>query len=172
MSPSQLDFFDDIDVLQVGARNMQNFELLKELGKLRKPVLLKRNFCATLNEFLMAAEYIIKGGNENVILCLRGIRTFAAETRFTADIGSIPALKKLSHLPIIFDPSHAAGRSDFVPQLAFAATAAGCDGLMVEVHDNPAVAMCDGAESLNLDEFAKLAKNVAMLHGCVSKFEK
>ncbi len=146
-------FMESVDIFQVGARNMQNFELLKELGKINKPVLLKRGFSNTLEELLMSAEYIMSGGNNDVILCERGIRSFETYTRNTLDISAIPALKRLSHLPVIVDPSHAAGMSWMVESLSMAAIAAGADGLIIEVHNGPANALCDGAQSLTYDEF-------------------
>ena len=149
-------FVEDVDVIQVGARNMQNFELLKELGKTDKPILLKRGLSATIEEWLMSAEYIMAGGNDNVILCERGIRTFENYTRNTLDLSAIPAVKKLSHLPVVVDPSHAAGMWWMVEPLAKAAVAVGADGLIIEVHNNPEAAWCDGAQSLKPDRFAKL----------------
>lgn len=143
MDISHLPLFEDVDVIQVGARNMQNFELLKELGRLNKPVLLKRGLANTLEELLMSAEYILAGGNSRVILCERGIRTFEKATRNTLDLSAVPLLKTMSHLPVIVDPSHATGISDLVLPMALAATAAGADGLMIEVHNNPEKALCD-----------------------------
>jgi len=148
MDLSQLPLFDEVDVIQVGARNMQNFELLKELGHTGKPILIKRGLANTLQELLMSAEYIMAGGNDKVILCERGIRTFETGTRNTLDLSAVPQLKKLSHLPVIVDPSHATGISWMVKPMAMAATACGADGLMIEVHNNPAAALCDGAQSL------------------------
>ena len=148
MNTEHLPLFEDVDVIQVGARNMQNFELLKELGRLQKPILLKRGLSATLEEFVMSAEYIMAGGNENVILCERGIRTFETSMRNTLDISAVPMLKKMTHLPVIVDPSHAAGIAWMVEPLAMAAVAAGADGLMIEVHNDPAHALSDGAQSL------------------------
>lgn len=153
MSTEHLPLFEDVDVIQVGARNMQNFELLKELGKLNKPILLKRGLANTIEEFLMSAEYILSGGNENVILCERGIRTFETFTRNTLDISAVPVLKKLSHLPVIIDPSHAAGLPWLVEPLSKAAIAVGADGIMIEVHNNPKKALSDGAQSLTPDQF-------------------
>ncbi|PJI07445.1 MULTISPECIES: 3-deoxy-7-phosphoheptulonate synthase [Clostridium] len=153
-------FVEDVDVIQVGARNMQNFTLLKELGKTNKPILLKRGLCATIEEFLMAAEYIMSEGNENVILCERGIRTFETYTRNTLDLSVVPAIKKLSHLPIIIDPSHAAGMWWMVEPLAKAATAVGADGLMIEVHNDPANAKSDGQQSIKPDKFDEVMKKV------------
>ena len=157
MSAEHIPLFEDVDVIQVGARNMQNFELLKELGKLDKPILLKRGLANTIEETLMSAEYIMSGGNENVILCERGIRTFETYTRNTLDISAIPAFKRLSHLPVIIDPSHAAGIPWMVEPLALAAVAAGADGLMIEVHNNPKKALSDGAQSLTPDQFDEIA---------------
>ena len=160
MDLSQLPLFDEVDVIQVGARNMQNFELLKELGKINKPILLKRGLSSTLQELLMSAEYIMAGGNENVILCERGIRTFETYTRNTLDISAVPSLKTLSHLPVIIDPSHATGISKLVKPMALAAAAAGADGLIIEVHNDPAHALCDGAQSLTPEAFDDVAKDV------------
>ena len=160
MDLSQLDLFDEIDVIQVGARNMQNFELLKQLGHSGKPVLLKRGLSNTYQELLMSAEYIMASGNEQVILCERGIRTFESYTRNTLDISAVPALKKLSHLPVVIDPSHAAGIAEFVAPLSMAAVASGADGLMIEVHNDPPRAKCDGAQSLTPDVFCQLAKRL------------
>ena len=163
MDLSQLDLFDEIDIIQVGARNMQNFELLKQLGHSGKPVLLKRGLSNTYQELLMSAEYIMAFGNEQVILCERGIRTFENYTRNTLDISAVPALKKLSHLPVVIDPSHAAGIAEFVPPLSMAAVASGADGLMIEVHNDPPHAKCDGAQSLTPESFDKLAKKLNIL---------
>lgn len=149
-------FVEDVDLIQVGARNMQNFELLKELGRTNVPVLLKRGLSATIEEWLMAAEYIMAGGNDNVILCERGIRTFETYTRNTLDLSAIPAVKKLSHLPVIVDPSHAAGLWWMVEPMAKAAVAAGADGLIIEVHNDPEHALCDGAQSLKPERFTRL----------------
>ena len=160
MSTSHLDLFEDVDVIQVGARNMQNFRLLKALGRTKKPVLLKRGLSATIEEWLMSAEYILAGGNENVILCERGIRTFETMIRNNLDISAIPLLKRQSHLPVIVDPSHAAGTAWMVEPLARAAIAAGADGLIVEVHNNPKAALCDGAQSLNPEQFDALMGEV------------
>lgn len=160
MNVNHVELFTDVDLIQVGARNMQNFDLLKELGKLRKPILLKRGLANTLEEFLMSAEYIMAGGNSQVILCERGIRTFETKTRNTLDLSAVPMLKKLSHLPVIIDPSHATGISWMVEPLAKAAVAVGADGLMIEVHNNPAKALCDGAQSLNPEQFDTLMKDV------------
>lgn len=161
--PRQLPLFREVDVLQVGARNMQNFELLRELGRQEKPVLLKRSFGATVTELLQAAEYILAGGNERVILCERGIRTFEPDSRATLDVAGIAALKEQSHLPVLADPSHAAGRRELVAPLALAAAAAGADGLMIEVHDRPEEALSDGRQALTCGEFARLARRVQAL---------
>ena len=160
MSAEHIHLFDDVDVIQVGARNMQNFELLKELGKVNKPILLTRGLANTLDELLMSAEYIMAGGNEQVILCERGIRTFETSTRNTLDISAIPMLKKKTHLPVIVDPSHAAGIRNLVDPLSMAAIAAGADGLMIEVHNNPEKALCDGAQSLTPVMFDHLMKKI------------
>lgn len=160
MRISQLELFDDVDIIQVGARNMQNFELLKELGKINKPILLKRGLSSTIEELLMSAEYIMAGGNEQVILCERGIRTYETFTRNTLDISAVPILKKLSHLPVIVDPSHASGIAWLVEPLALAAVAAGADGLIIEVHNDPSHALSDGAQSLTPNQFDKVAEHV------------
>lgn len=160
MNISTLDLFADVDVIQVGARNMQNFDLLKELGKTRKPILLKRGLANTLQELLMSAEYIMSEGNENIILCERGIRTFETYTRNTLDLSAVSVLQELTHLPVIVDPSHATGKAKLVPPMAYAAAAAGADGLMVEVHNNPACALCDGAQSLTPAQFLELNQKV------------
>ena len=160
MDLSQLNLFDEVDVIQVGARNMQNFELLKELGRIGKPILLKRGLANTLQELLMSAEYIMAGGNESVILCERGIRTFETATRNTLDLSAVPMLKKLSHLPVVIDPSHATGISWMVKPMALAATAVGADGLMIEVHNDPKRALCDGAQSLTPAAFADVMQSV------------
>jgi 3-deoxy-7-phosphoheptulonate synthase len=160
---------DYVDVLQVGARNMQNYNLLKEVGKVSKPVLLKRGISATLEELLLSAEYIMAGGNYNVILCERGIRTFESYTRNTLDISAIPVIKKLSHLPIIVDPSHGTGRRDKVPPMARAAVAAGADGLLIEVHDNPEKALSDGAQALYPAQFEHLMKELRMIAPAVGR---
>ena len=166
--PRQLEDLDQVDILQVGARNMQNFALLQALGQVRKPVLLKRGMSSTVTELLQAAEYILAGGNERVILCERGIRTFETDSRATLDIAAIPVLKKMTHLPVIVDPSHAAGRAELVAPLALAAVAAGADGLLAEVHDRPACALSDGALALSCDQFDRLAGQVRELlpHAC------
>ena len=160
MDISHLPLFKNIDVIQVGARNMQNFELLKELGRLDKPILLKRGLSSTLQELLMSAEYIMAGGNERIILCERGIRTFETATRNTLDLAAIPLLKTMTHLPIVVDPSHATGIAHLVKPMAIAATAAGADGLMIEVHNNPPAALCDGAQSLTPAAFADVMESV------------
>ena len=167
MDISHLRFFDDVDVIQVGARNMQNFELLKELGRMSKPVLLKRGLSSTLEEFLMSAEYILAGGNSNVILCERGIRTFETATRNTLDLSAVPLLKSMSHLPVIVDPSHATGLHALVKPMSLAAAAAGADGLMIEVHNDPEHALCDGPQSLTPDNFKDLAQDVMKLRGAL-----
>ena len=156
-----IDLFNDVDVIQVGARNTQNFDLLKELGKTNKPILLKRGMSATLKEMLMSAEYIMAGGNEQVILCERGIRSFDPYTRNVLDLAAVPLLKELSHLPVIVDPSHATGAARLVRPMALAAATAGADGLMIEVHNDPMHALCDGAQSVTPDQFAEIAKAVA-----------
>ena len=156
MAIHQLELFDEVDVIQVGARNMQNFTLLKELGRSRKPVLLKRGLASTITELLMAAEYIMAGGNDRIILCERGIRTFETYTRNTLDISAVPALKRQTHLPVIVDPSHAAGLAWMVPALSKAAVAAGADGLILEVHNNPEAALCDGDQSITPEAFSLL----------------
>lgn len=163
-----LDLFDDVDCIQVGARNMQNYELLKELGHTDKPVLLKRGLANTIEELLMSAEYIMAGGNERVILCERGIRTFETATRNTLDLSIIPVLREKTHLPVIIDPSHATGRSPLVPPMALAAVAAGTDGVMVEVHNDPIHALCDGAQSLTPEQFATLAEQMRCVREVVS----
>jgi 3-deoxy-7-phosphoheptulonate synthase len=156
MEIHQLELFDGVDVIQVGARNMQNFSLLKELGRSTKPILLKRGYACTVTELLMAAEYIMAGGNDRIILCERGIRSFDTYTRNTLDLSAIPALKKQSHLPVIVDPSHATGLAWMVPSMSKAAIAAGADGLIIEVHNNPEAALCDGEQSITPDSFADL----------------
>lgn len=161
MDISHLDIFSDVDVIQVGARNMQNFELLKELGRSHKPILLKRGLSSTIQELLMSTEYIMAGGNPNVILCERGIRTFENATRNTFDVSAIPLIKELSHLPVIADPSHATGIASLVEPMALAAVAAGVDGLIIEVHNDPPHALCDGLQSLTPEQFAQLSEGVA-----------
>ena len=160
MNARTLEHFEDVDIIQVGARNMQNFDLLQELGKTKKPILLKRGLANTLQELLMSAEYIMSEGNENIILCERGIRTYETYTRNTLDLSAVPVLHELTHLPVVVDPSHATGKASLVPTMAMAAAACGADGLMVEVHNNPACALCDGAQSLTPDQFADLATKV------------
>lgn len=170
MSPYDIEIFErDVDVIQVGARNMQNFDLLKELGKINKPILLKRGLCATIEEWLMSAEYIMAGGNENVILCERGIRTYETYTRNTLDISAIPAIKKLSHLPVIIDPSHATGKRFMISPLAKASIAAGADGLIIEVHNNPEKALCDGSQSITPDSYAKLVEEIKLIAKAVGR---
>ena len=163
MDISQMPLFEEIDIIQVGARNMQNFELLKELGRTRKPILLKRGMSSTLQELLMSAEYIMAGGNEQVILCERGIRTFETATRNTLDLSAIPVLKRMTHLPIVIDPSHATGKSHLVEPMAMAAVACGADGLMIEVHNDPPHALCDGAQSLTPAQFADTMRKICIL---------
>ena len=160
MNVRTLEHFEDVDIIQVGARNMQNFDLLQELGKTKKPILLKRGLANTLQELLMSAEYIMSEGNENIILCERGIRTYETYTRNTLDLSAVPVLHELTHLPVIIDPSHATGKASLVPSMACAAAACGADGLMIEVHNNPACALCDGAQSLTPAQFASLAETV------------
>ena len=167
MNISTLDLFADIDVIQVGARNMQNFDLLKELGKTDKPILLKRGLANTLQELLMSAEYIMSEGNENVILCERGIRTFETATRNTLDLSAVSVLHNLTHLPVVVDPSHATGKANLVAPMAFAATAAGADGIMVEVHNNPSCALCDGAQSLTPAQFDELNHKVKKIREAI-----
>ena len=163
MNISTLDLFADVDVIQVGARNMQNFDLLKELGKTNKPILLKRGLANTLQELLMSAEYIMSEGNEQVILCERGIRTFETATRNTLDLSAVSVLHNLTHLPVVVDPSHATGKANLVAPMAYAATAAGADGIMIEVHNNPACALCDGAQSLTPSQFDELNRKVQQI---------
>lgn len=160
MNINTLDLFEEVDIIQVGARNMQNFDLLQELGKTRKPILLKRGLANTLQELLMSAEYIMSGGNENIILCERGIRTFETYTRNTLDLSAVPSLHELSHLPVVVDPSHATGKIKLIPTMATAAAASGADGLMIEVHNNPSQALCDGAQSLTPAQFDEVSRKV------------
>ena len=160
MNIRALELFEDVDIIQVGARNMQNFDLLQELGKTNKPILLKRGLANTLQELLMSAEYIMSEGNENIILCERGIRTYETYTRNTLDLSAIPVLHELSHLPVVVDPSHGTGKAKLVPSMAVAAAAAGADGIMVEVHNNPSCALCDGAQSLTPDQFLLLTEKI------------
>lgn len=169
MSASDLEYFEEVDIIQIGARNMQNFSLLKEVGKTKKPILLKRGLANTLEELLMSAEYIMAGGNPNVMFCERGIRTFETATRNTLDISAIPFLKSRSHLPVIIDPSHAAGNNWMIPALSRAAIAAGADGLIVEVHGNPEKAWSDGAQCLNYDSFDSLMNEIAPLVDIMGK---
>ena len=163
MDLRHLDEFHDIDIIQIGARNMQNFDLLKEVGKTDKPILLKRGLSSTIQEWLMSAEYIMSEGNEKIILCERGIRTYETATRNTLDLSCVPILHELTHLPVVVDPSHATGKAKLVSPMAVAATAAGADGLMIEVHNDPAHALCDGAQSLTPDQFAELAGKVSRI---------
>ena len=167
MTASALDLYQDVDIIQVGARNMQNFDLLTELGRSNKPVLLKRGLANTLQELLMSAEYIMREGNENVILCERGIRSFETYTRNTLDLSAVPVLQELSHLPVIVDPSHGTGVARYVPSMALAAAAAGADGVMVEVHHDPACALCDGAQALTPEQFAGLNQKVRRIHNVI-----
>lgn len=170
MNSNHLDLFEDVDVIQVGARNMQNFELLKELGRTQKPILLKRGLSSTIKEWLMSAEYIMAGGNENVILCERGIRTFDSQyTRNCLDLSAVPVLKELTHLPVIIDPSHATGSSKYVKSMALAAVAAGADGLMTEVHSDPIHALCDGAQSLTPEQFDDMMKAVTAVRNALKE---
>ena len=170
MSPKLVEEFDRrVDVIQVGARNMQNFDLLKELGKTKKPILLKRGIAATMKELLMSAEYIMASGNEQVILCERGIRTYESYTRNTLDLSAVPMLHELSHLPVVVDPSHATGLARLVTPMALAATAGGADGIMVEVHNDPIHALCDGAQSLTPSQFAELSAKVMKVREAVSQ---
>ena len=168
MDANHLPLFENVDVIQVGARNMQNFELLKELGKVNKPILLKRGLANTLQELLMSAEYIMAGGNEQVILCERGIRTFETATRNTLDLSCVPVLHQLTHLPVIIDPSHATGVSRLVKPMSLAAAACGADGLIIEVHNDPKHALCDGAQSLTPEEFADVAARVQAVRSCIA----
>ncbi len=172
MNAVHIPMFEDVDLVQVGARNMQNFELLKELGKIQKPILLKRGLANTIDELLMSAEYIMTGGNENIILCERGIRTFETRTRNTLDLSAIPVLKKLTHLPVVVDPSHAVGYSQLVKPLAMAAAAVGADGLMIEVHNDPSRALCDGPQSLTPEAFDDLAKSVFALQPFACSYDE
>ncbi len=168
MNVGDLHLFDEVDVLQVGARNMQNFDLLRELGRTDKPILLKRGLANTLKELLMSAEYIMASGNENVILCERGIRTFSDYLRNTLDLSAVPMLHELSHLPVIVDPSHATGMARMVSPMALAAVGAGCDGLIIEVHNDPAHALCDGAQSLTPADYDKLVKKIVKVREAVT----
>lgn len=166
---NHIELFDDVDIIQVGARNMQNFELLKELGKIKKPVLIKRGFSNTVKEFLLSAEYIMNAGNENIILCERGIRTFEEMTRNTLDLSCVPIIKEISHLPIIVDPSHATGKSKLVPSMSLASVASGCDGLMIEVHNNPSEALSDGDQAITPEEFENICNKAKMIHKALNK---
>lgn len=172
MEIAQLKYFEEVDMIQVGARNMQNFQLLKELGHVDKPILLKRGLASTIDELLMSAEYIMAGGNHNIILCERGIRTFETATRNTLDISAIPVLKKKTHLPVMIDPSHAAGIAELVKPLSLAATAAGADGLMIEVHNDPQHALCDGAQSLTPEKFEQVTKAIFAIRPFAMKSEE
>lgn len=167
MNIRALDLFEDVDIIQVGARNMQNFDMLQELGKTKKPILLKRGLANTLQELLMSAEYIMSEGNENIILCERGIRTYETYTRNTLDLSAIPVLHELTHLPVVVDPSHATGRASLVPSMAAAAAACGADGIMVEVHNNPSCALCDGAQSLTPAQFAEVNATVQKIREAI-----
>ena len=171
MDLSQLPLFKNVDVIQIGARNMQNFDLLKAVGRQEKPVMIKRGMSATYEEWLMSAEYVMAGGNQNVILCERGIRTFESYTRNTLDLAAIPVLRKLTHLPIIIDPSHATGKNWLVEPLALGAVATGCDGLQIEVHNDPAHARCDGPQSLRPETFDQVAKKLLKLHEMMKTLE-
>ena len=168
MNANHIPMFEDVDIIQVGARNMQNFELLKELGMLRQPILLKRGLANTLQELLMSAEYIMAGGNYNVILCERGIRTFETYTRNTLDLSAVPMLRELTHLPIVIDPSHATGVARLVEPMSLAAAAAGADGLIIEVHNDPKNALCDGPQSLTPEQFAEVARKVHRIREAIS----
>ena len=169
MGTSYLPLFEDVDVIQVGARNMQNFDLLRELGRFRKPILLKRGLASTLKELLMSAEYIMAGGNEQVILCERGIRTYDDYTRNTLDLAAVPMLKELTHLPVIVDPSHATGIARLVRPMSLAAAACGADGLIIEVHNDPMHALCDGAQSLRPEEYDEVARAVTRVREAAAK---
>ncbi len=167
MNVKDLELFDDVDLIQVGARNMQNFDLLKELGKINKPILLKRGLANTIKEWLMSAEYIMSEGNENIILCERGIRTYETATRNTLDLSAVPMLKRISHLPVIVDPSHATGINWMVEPMALAAAACGADGIMIEVHNDPAHALCDGAQSLTPEQFDVVARRARKIREAI-----
>ena len=169
MNANHLPLFENVDLIQVGARNMQNFELLKELGHTNKPILLKRGLANTIKELLMAAEYIMSGGNENIILCERGIRTFETATRNTLDLSAIPVLHELTHLPVVIDPSHATGVARYVKPMAVAAAAAGCDGLIIEVHNDPPHALCDGAQSLRPEQYEDVARAVNKVRAALAE---
>ena len=171
MDLSHIPLFEDVDVIQIGARNMQNFELLKEIGRLHKPVLLKRGLANTLKELLMSVEYIMSGGNDKIILCERGIRTFETATRNTLDLSAVPVLKKLTHLPVFIDPSHATGIAALVPPMAVAAAACGADGLMIEVHNDPPHALCDGAQSLTPEAFDGLMRAIGKVRPFAVRYD-
>ena len=171
MNANHLPLFEDVDVIQVGARNMQNFELLKELGRTQKPILIKRGLANTIKELLMSAEYIMASGNENVILCERGVRTFETATRNTLDLSAVPVLHELTHLPVIVDPSHATGVARYVKPMALAAAASGADGLIIEVHNDPPHALCDGAQSLRPEEFKDVAQAVSRVRAAIQADE-
>ena len=168
MNIRSLDLFNDVDIIQIGARNVQNFDLLQELGKTKKPILLKRGLANTLQELLMSAEYIMSEGNENIILCERGIRSFETYTRNTLDLSAVPVLHELTHLPVVVDPSHATGKARLVAPMANAAAACGADGLMIEVHNNPACALCDGSQSLTPEQFDQVCRNVRAIREAMS----
>jgi 3-deoxy-7-phosphoheptulonate synthase len=167
--PASLPLFEEVDIIQVGARNMQNTVLLKELGKVRKPILLKRGHANTIDELLLSTEFIMEGGNEDIILCERGIRTFETATRNTLDLSAVPVLKERTHLPVIVDPSHATGIARYVPSMALAATAAGADGLLIEVHNNPEAALCDGPQSITPEAFATLMNDIKAVQAAISQ---
>ncbi len=167
MNIRSLDLFEDVDIIQVGARNMQNFDLLQELGRTKKPILLKRGLANTLQELLMSAEYIMSEGNENIILCERGIRTYETYTRNTLDLSAVPVLHQLTHLPVVVDPSHATGKASLVDSMALAAAACGADGIMIEVHNDPAHALCDGAQSITPEQFSNLNKRVCKVREAI-----
>ena len=170
MSPDQIPLFEEkVNLVQIGARNMQNFDLLKKVGKMKKPILLKRGLSSTIEEWLMSAEYIMAAGNDQVILCERGIRTFETYTRNTLDLSAVLAVKTLSHLPVVVDPSHACGRAAMVERMSMAAIAAGADGLIIEVHNDPKNALCDGAQSITPDDFAALMPKLSQVAGCVGR---
>ena len=169
MNVKDLELFEDVDLIQVGARNMQNFDLLKELGKINKPILLKRGLANTIKEWLMSAEYIMSEGNENIILCERGIRTYETATRNTLDLSAVPMLKRISHLPVIVDPSHATGINWMVEPMALAAAACGADGIMIEVHNDPAHALCDGAQSLTPEQFDVVARRARKIREAIEQ---
>ena len=171
MNANHLPLFEHVDVIQVGARNMQNFELLKELGHTQKPILIKRGLANTIKELLMSAEYIMAGGNENIILCERGVRTFETATRNTLDLSAVPVLHELTHLPVVIDPSHATGVSRYVKPMAMAAAACGADGLIIEVHNDPPRALCDGAQSLRPEQFEEVARAVWAVRAAAMEYQ-